>query len=207
MYFCPPTYFLDRQHSAIAGVFSLLLLLGNPDRALGVESSLALTIPQDPPSIAIYQPTGVQTGNVTVPYVISDTDNSLVGLLAEYSTNDGGSWQAAAVTGDTSNIALADYDSSLVWQSRTNLADQDLDNVWFRITPYDTVGIGTADTTYIDIDNQAPQWIAAEGTSGDTTLTFWCNELIDSSTVADTSNISLSVQDCLCDRLLQHHLK
>ncbi|MCK4773104.1 MAG: hypothetical protein KAT18_09290, partial [Candidatus Latescibacteria bacterium] len=166
MYFCPPTYFLDRQHTAIAGVFALLLLLGNSDRALGVESSLALTIPQDPPSIAIYQPTGVQTGNVTVPYVISDTDNSLVGLLAEYSVDTGSTWQAATVTGDTSDIAPANYDGSVAWASGTDLSGQDIYGIWLRITPRDSGGWGTADTTFIDIDNLSPQWIAAEGNSG-----------------------------------------
>ena len=60
-----------------------------------------VVLAQNTPSIAIYQPTGVQNGNVIVPYVISDTDSSLVGLLAEYSTNNGGNWLAAAVTGDT----------------------------------------------------------------------------------------------------------
>lgn len=144
------------------------------------------------PSVAVYQPTGVQSGDVTVPYIISDPDSSFISLLGEYSINDGGSWQVASVTGDTSDIVPADYDSSLVWQSGTDLADQELSSVWFRITPRDNGGWGTADTTLIDIDNRAPQWIAAEGTSGDTTFTFWFNELVADSSVTNTSNFSLS---------------
>ena len=122
---------------------------------------------QTTPSIDIYQPTGTQRGNVTIPYVITDAENSLVGLLAEYSTNSGSTWQAASVSSDTSDIAAAEYDSSLAWQSGTDLGNQEQSNVWFRITPHDTLGWGTADTTYIDIDNLAPLWVSAEGTVGD----------------------------------------
>ncbi|MFC1628283.1 Kelch repeat-containing protein, partial [Gemmatimonadota bacterium] len=144
------------------------------------------------PTIAIYQPTGTQAGDVTLPFVLSDPDDSEIGILAEYSTNSGSSWQAASVGSDTSDIAAADYDSSLVWQTATDLASQEMDHIWFRITPHDPYGWGPADTTYIDIDNQAPQWIAAEGTSGDTTLTFWFNEIIAESTATNISNLSLT---------------
>ncbi len=146
----------------------------------------------NPPLIAIYQPTGVQTGDITIPYLVTDPDNSEIGILAEYSTSSGTFWLAASVGGDTSGIAAADYDSSLVWQSGSDLAGQEHSNVWFRITPHDAGGWGTSDTTLIDIDNLAPQWIAAEGTSGDSTLTFWFNELVADSSATDTSNVSLS---------------
>ncbi|MFC1529803.1 kelch repeat-containing protein [Gemmatimonadota bacterium] len=170
-------------------------LIGQRSLLSGI--ALALILPmtvqaQTPPSIAVYQPTGVQAGNVTIPYVISDSDSSSIGLLTEYSINTGGSWQAASVSGDTSGIVKTDYDSSLVWQSGTDLGDQDADSVWFRITPYDTSGWGTSDTTFVDIDNQAPQWIATESTSGDSTFTFWFSELVADSTATNTSNIALS---------------
>jgi len=160
-----------------------------------VATSLDTTFaPADPnrPGIAIYQPTGVQAGDVTVPYLISDPEGGPVGMLAEYSTNQGGTWLAASVSGDTSGITLADYDSSLVWQSGTDLADQEFSSVWFRITPHDPLGWGIADITFIDIDNLAPQWISAEGTSGDSTLTFWFNELISDTSATNTGNYSLT---------------
>lgn len=144
------------------------------------------------PSIAIYQPTGVQSDNITVSYVISDPEDSSVGVKAEYSTDTGGNWQAASVTGDTSDIAQADFDSSLVWQSGTDLADQELEGVWFRISPHDAGGWGTPDTTYIDIDNLAPQWVAAEGVVGDTSLVIHFNDSDISTASFESSHYSLS---------------
>ena len=147
---------------------------------------------QSRPRIAVYQPTGTQVGDVTIPFVISDSDNSAVGLLAEYSKNSGTTWSAASVSGDTSGIAQADYDSSLIWQSVSDLPDQQMLSVWFRLRPHDTVGWGTADTTLIDIDNQAAQWINAEGTSGDSTFTFWFNELVADTSATNNGNFSLT---------------
>ncbi len=144
------------------------------------------------PSIAVYQPTGTQAGDITIPYIISDPESDPIGLLVEYSINQGGSWAATSVTGDTSGIAVADYDSSLIWQSGSDLVNQEADAVWFRIKPHDTLGWGTADTTFIDIDNRAPQWIDAEGTSGDSTFTFRFDELVADTSATDIDNYSLS---------------
>ncbi len=158
--------------------------------------ALALYFPvearaQTPPSIAIYQPTGTQRGNVTIPYVITDAENSLVGLLAEYSTNQGSSWQAASVTGDTSDIASADYDSSLVWQSGTDLPGQDNDEVQFRFTPHDGSGWGTASTIVISIDNEAPRWGEVQGTVGDSIVVFGFHEAVMESTATNPANYTL----------------
>jgi len=115
-----------------------------------------------------------------------------IGLLAEYSINSGASWSAASVSGDTSAIASADYDSSLIWQSGNDLGDQEVSNAWFRITPHDGGGWGTADTTYIDIDNLAPQRVTAGGTQGNSTFTFMFSEPVTVSTATNSLNISLS---------------
>ncbi|MFC1629429.1 Kelch repeat-containing protein, partial [Gemmatimonadota bacterium] len=127
------------------------------------------------------------------PYTISDQEGSDVGLLAEFSMNDGVTWQVATVSGDTSGIVLADHDSSLVWQSRSDLLDQALTyGVQFRLTPYDPGGWGTADITLIDIDNLAPQGFGASGDAGASTITFWFDELVDKDTATNTSNFSLT---------------
>lgn len=151
-----------------------------------------VVLAQNTPSIAIYQPTGVQSGDVTIPYVISDQDSNSIGLLAEYSVDDGGIWQAAAVTGDTSGIAKADYDSSLIWYSGTDLANQEVVGVRFRITPYDQGGWGTAYITHINIDNKPAEWIAAEGPGDHNTLNFWFNEAVVESSATNTDNFSLT---------------
>ncbi|MFC1545778.1 Kelch repeat-containing protein, partial [Gemmatimonadota bacterium] len=185
---------LDTGQTLAVGSFTITAsnmqdLLGN----IAAELDTTYNIPDsNRPAISIYQPNGTQTGDITIPYVITDPDDSAVGLLAEYSTNQGDSWAVAAIGSDTSGIAAADYASNLVWQSGTDLADQELSSVWFRIMPRDAGGWGTADTTYIEIDNQAPQWIDASGTAGIDTLTFWFDQPVNETVVTTTSNISLS---------------
>ncbi len=152
----------------------------------------ALLISANPPSIAIYQPTGVQSGNVTIEYVISDADNSPVGLLVEGSDDEGTTWQPVTVIGDTSDIAPANYEGSLIWDSASDLANEEAWNLWLRITPHDAGGTGIADTTYGDIDNLAPQWVEAEGVEGDSVVTFWFSELVNDSTATNILNVSLS---------------
>jgi hypothetical protein len=145
------------------------------------------------PLITLQQPSGTVYGDVTVSYTIADAENNLISLHTDFSTDTGASWQAATVTGDTSNIAYTAYSGSLSWQSGTDLGGQDLEDVWFRITPRDKESAsGAADTIIVDIDNKPPEWITASGSSGDTTFTFSFDEPVAESTVTDTANISLS---------------
>ena len=87
-----------------ATFLTTLLLCGFMSQEAGAQT----------PSIAIYQPTSVQRANTTIPYVITDAEGSPVSLLAEYSTNDGSSWLAAAVSSDTSDIAISDEKGDLI---------------------------------------------------------------------------------------------
>lgn len=74
-------------------------------------------------------------------------------------------------------LCLFIYPSTVVLAQNTpSIAIYQPTGVWFRITPHDPGGWGTPDTTIVDVDNQAPQWIAAEGTSGDSTFTFWFDD-------------------------------
>jgi len=81
------------------GFFAAVLLWGFTTGQAAAQS----------PSISVNWPTGIQSGDITFTYIITDSDSSLVGLLAEYSINQEASWQVANVSGDTSDIAQADY--------------------------------------------------------------------------------------------------
>jgi len=144
------------------------------------------------PSIAVYQPTGIQSGDTKISFVITDPESSAVGILVEGSDDNGVTWNNLSVTGDTSGITYSNYDSSIVWLSGTDLPDQELWNGMLRITPHDNGGWGTADTTYLDVDNLAPQWVEAEGVTGDSTVTFWFDELVSESAATNALNYTLS---------------
>ncbi|MFC1595645.1 Kelch repeat-containing protein [Gemmatimonadota bacterium] len=145
------------------------------------------------PSISIDPLTGIQSGDIVVSYTIADAEQSTINLRAEYSTDSGDSWQIATITGDTSDISSANYSGSLTWQSRTDLPGQAFNEVSFRIIPRDHPTVtGDPDVVVFGLDNKPPEWIAAAGAIGDTTTTFWFDELVDETTATNTANFSLS---------------
>ncbi|MFC1529802.1 kelch repeat-containing protein, partial [Gemmatimonadota bacterium] len=145
------------------------------------------------PSIFAYQPTGTRSGDITIPYVISDQENNPVWLLAEYQLPGTSSWTPAAVTGDTTDIPVSSYSGSLVWHSSTDLADTRHRQVKFRLTPRDHPDSwGTPFTTLIDLDNRAPVWVSARGSSGDQSFKVWFNEPVSEDAGADVTRYSLS---------------
>ncbi|MCH8011880.1 MAG: VCBS repeat-containing protein [Candidatus Marinimicrobia bacterium] len=79
---------------------------------------------------------GEQSGDVDIDYSIYDVNNSNVGLLCQYSTNAGATWNSAAVEGDTSQLPPENYRGVITWNSRSDLPDVDERNVRFKITPY-----------------------------------------------------------------------
>jgi N-acetylneuraminic acid mutarotase len=145
------------------------------------------------PAIALDWPIGVQSGDITISYLLSDNEGNTLSMAPEYSTDQGQSWQGSSVTGATADIYPADYQGSLIWNSATDLPDQEIDRVWFRITPRDNAAsAGQPDSVLIDIDNLAPLWIVAEGSSGHSTLHFWFSEPVTESSATNIANLSLS---------------
>lgn len=145
------------------------------------------------PAISLTQPVGTQSGDISFPYSILDSERNLVSLHADYSIDTGSSWRDATVVGDTTAIASSAYDGSLVWQSRSDLALLDRGEVLFRITPRDNETMtGIADTALVELDNMPPAWIAATGSSGDTTIIFWFDEAVETTSATDPDNFTLS---------------
>jgi N-acetylneuraminic acid mutarotase len=166
-------------------------------RPLATAAFLLCLVPaslqaQDLPTITLTPLTGAQGGDITIDYLISDASSDPVGLLVEYATSAGGPWLAATVTGDTSGIAAADYNSSLVWNSRSDLDGQELSHVWLRITSHDAGGWGTADTIDFPLDNKPPENISARSAGGDNSVLFYFDESVADSTATDPSHLNLS---------------
>jgi len=166
--------------------------------ATGNTSEFSLSIPivtgapsSSPPRIDVYQPTGTQSRDVTIHYVIWDEQDDPVDLKVEYSPDGGISWTPATVDGFTTGLDLNQYYGQLVWRSATDLPDQDLFNIPFKITPSDAEE-GIADITVIDVDNEAPRWMVVEGAAGSPELRFWFDETVSEIEVLDAVNYTLA---------------
>ncbi|MFN0059252.1 MAG: hypothetical protein ACKVX7_12400 [Planctomycetota bacterium] len=93
-------------------------------------------------------PVGVQGGEIAFEYVVSDLNGDVVGVLLEYSINDGVSW-ANATAGTLGQGAsavtttVAGTDRVVSWDAQSDLADLVSTAIQLRITPVD-VETGTA---------------------------------------------------------------
>ncbi|MFC1499824.1 kelch repeat-containing protein [Candidatus Zixiibacteriota bacterium] len=146
----------------------------------------------DVPEITVTGPSGTSGGNISIIFQITDAENNPVSLVTSYST-DGSTWSSATVTGTTTNIPFTAYQDTLIWQSATDLPGQEFDQIWFKVTPSDNASTsGVPDSISFGLDNKPPEWIAATGTAGDTTITFWFDELVETSTAYDQDTYSLS---------------
>jgi len=88
-------------------------------------------------------------GNAVINYNLSDDETDVLGLLIEYSINDGSSWNSASITGDSSNIT--NYSSSVTWHS---LRDEPLFEgvAQIQLTPHDN-DRGSSAIVPLSIDN------------------------------------------------------
>ncbi|MEE9465427.1 MAG: PQQ-binding-like beta-propeller repeat protein, partial [Candidatus Neomarinimicrobiota bacterium] len=107
------------------------------------------------------------SGDIAIGYSINNPANQDVGLLAQYSTDDGQTWDAATVTGDTSGIA-PNSSGSIVWNSASDLLGEDLPAVRFKLEPYDQDSTGIAGITpAFHLDNNALPVISTTAVPGE----------------------------------------
>jgi len=77
-------------------------------------------------------------GEVEIEYALADDEGDRLSIVAEYSTDRGASWKPATVFGLASDIGPDRYDGSIVWSLFSDVPGQELSDVAFRVTPYDT---------------------------------------------------------------------
>ena len=111
-----------------------------------VTSSSFLIDNNDPPAISVNSPSGEQTADVTISYVLSDSGNQPLSILCEYSDDSGVSWATATITGSTSNIISANYSGAIIWNSQLDIYNSSA-AVMFRITPSDFYDTGASSST------------------------------------------------------------
>jgi len=110
---------------------------------------------------------GEQSGNIQIQYQVTNFPNT-VGLKGEYQCSLDDSWHLAHITGDTSQIAPANFSGSLVWNSATDLNGVDLPAVNFRLTCYSySTTLSEMDTLTFHLDNNQLPSIAINTLSGE----------------------------------------
>ncbi len=91
------------------------------------------------PRVTVRAPTAEKLGGeVEIQYSLADDEGDRLSIVAEYSTDGGVSWKPATVFGLASDIGPDRYDGSLVWSVGTDVPGQELKDVRFRLTPYDS---------------------------------------------------------------------
>ena len=103
----------------------------------------------NPPFISATGPVGVFRGPALINYNLLDDETDVLGILIEYSINEGDSWNIASITGDTSNIT--NYISTVTWNSLIDIPLFD-GVAQFRLTPHDN-DRGFAAIVPLTIDN------------------------------------------------------
>jgi len=116
------------------------------------------------PETDITTPTGVQSGEVLISYILKDKESDTSDILVEYS-KDGVSFSSAK-EGDGGD-GILDLQSSLngnihtfCWDSKSDLKDLEHSTVFFRITPSDSDKGSSGTTLAFTVDNKAPKIIS-----------------------------------------------
>ncbi|UCH63564.1 MAG: VCBS repeat-containing protein, partial [Fidelibacterota bacterium] len=162
-----------------------------------------------PPSVAIPDFPGEQSGDVFVVYQLTDEEHDTLAIDLYYSTGSDPSWKKATVTGDT--IDVVDYADTLVWHSLIDLNTIDDTTTRLLLIPRDK-DAGFADTTaafHLD-NNQLPGIVLSELDGyyqGDITISYTLNDpesdpislLVEYKQKPATSWDSASVEDDITD--------
>lgn len=126
------------------------------------EPTLAVTlegfgeVPNQPPSLTIEPIEGLQSGDITIRYVLSDQEGDTLSITCFYSADGGRTWDPATVQGKTEGILPAEYSGSILWKSEVDLPGVDLPNVRFRIEPRDANPGAPDETAVFHLDNNLP---------------------------------------------------
>ena len=116
--------------------------------------------PNTPPSVLVVDLVGVQTGILPIAYTLTDLESSSTSVTAEWSDDDGASWNPAtkAVAGGDGVSGLATSPAGtphvFFWDSPVDGAGKPSQaDVKFRLTPSDA-DPGAPDDTAFSVDNQ-----------------------------------------------------
>ena len=128
------------------------------------------------PSASVDTPTGVQSGDVTISYTLTDPNSNLIYIIVEYSDDGGSHWLDPTMgTGGQGTTGLSSSPGgtshTYVWNSSADIGTKQ-DDIRIRITPYDAGGEGTAgETNNFTVDNLPSNAVTIGDICNTTTIT------------------------------------
>ncbi|MFC1744389.1 hypothetical protein ACFL35_10385 [Candidatus Riflebacteria bacterium] len=101
------------------------------------------------PTVELTTPSGTQSGDVTITYVLKDEDSSLASITLKYSNDSGSTFASATTRGMTSHLSTSPGGNtkSIIWESEEDLPGTTSSQVQVKINSFDTEGAGGSDTT------------------------------------------------------------
>jgi hypothetical protein len=141
------------------------------------------------PSIRILTPSGTQSGDIAISYVLSDNESNICSLVSIQYSLDNVTWDNATMgTGGDGTTGLASSPAgtqhTYVWASGIDLPGVNDSTVYFRIKPNDGTIDGGYDTTdAFHVDNVAAPTVSidpASTTNLSTSDTFSIDVLVNS---------------------------
>ena len=129
------------------------------DNDTGTAGVCTLYVDQvDAPVVSIDSILGEQHDSVNVHFILSDDNSDTSGVIIEYSSDDGLTWNNASILGDTSNLATSPVGilHSIIWLSMNDLPGLDVESVLIKITPYDSHYGASVLSNPIHVDNNEP---------------------------------------------------
>jgi hypothetical protein len=139
-----------------------------PEAFMNMSKEVTVIVPINPipnslPFVSwLSTPSDLQSGPVTIEYILEDSDSGDDGNLSVqvYYSVDGIGWKNATLKagGDPTNKLKINTLYSFVWDSSSDLPDIYNETVFMMIMPYDRVGPGTSNQTgNFTLDNIKPK--------------------------------------------------
>ncbi len=96
------------------------------------------------------------SGDISVYYVIEDSEGDTVSLVVDFSLDNGVSWNPAMTSGKTTDIDSSIYTGNFTWNSGTDAAGVDSALVKIRVVPDDGYAGAEIITPAFHLDNNLP---------------------------------------------------
>ncbi|MGQ9706480.1 MAG: FG-GAP-like repeat-containing protein [bacterium] len=159
-----------------SGDIKLKLIAIDSDEGEPFESGLITIFNNQPPILTLGTPSVSPTGDITIPYSLSDAEGDIISFVCEYSIDNGVTFKVASIMGLTTDISPKEYSGELIWAAGGDLPGKELTNVLFRITPYDTNAGKTSTVVVGKLDTNIPPTLEVmeplEEVSGDVEISY-----------------------------------
>jgi hypothetical protein len=119
-------------------------------------------IPNTPPQVtSVPTPQGIQFGNITIQFMLTDPDPGDDGILYVnvFWSQDNSSWfPATALPGSQTSNLFIDTIYTFYWDSKSDFPDHGL--IYIQVEPFDGTGPGaTLETGPFEVDNKPPDFL------------------------------------------------